>query len=111
MNFDDNILYRLLKIVENNSRLNQRVIAQGLGLSLGKTNYCVRALMEKGWLKAKRFQQSNNKAAYAYILTPQGVEEKTRVTVRFLRRKMTEYEALQQEIAALQEELGAQDES
>ena len=73
-----------------------------LGVSLGKANYCLKALTEKGFVKAENFRRSDNKLAYAYLLTPVGIEEKARVTVAFLRRKMQEFEALKTEIEGLQ---------
>jgi EPS-associated MarR family transcriptional regulator len=76
-----------------------------MGISLGKVNYCLKALIAKGWVKAKNFEQSPNKAGYAYILTPAGLETKARVTARFLRRKISEYEKLQLEIEILRREV------
>ena len=99
----DESRYRILRLIEQNPTINQREIARELGISLGKANFCVNALIEKGILKASSFLNSRNKRAYTYILTPQGIEEKARVTLRFLRRKIGEYEALQQEIAELTE--------
>jgi EPS-associated MarR family transcriptional regulator len=99
--------YRILKCLEVRSDFNQRQLAAELGMSLGKTNYCLRALMKKGLLKVKNFKNSRNKRAYAYFLTPKGIEEKARVTVKFLRTKIAEYEALHQEIASLRNEVAA----
>ena len=76
-----------------------------MGVSLGKINYCVNALIEKGWVKARNFRNSNNKLAYAYLLTPRGIEHKAVITLHFLRRKVAEYESLQQEIAQLRREV------
>lgn len=97
--------YRLLKILEEKPDLSQRELAQELGISLGKVNYCLAALMEKGWLKARKFQHSNNKLGYAYLLTPRGVKEKAELTVDFLRRKVAEYEALEREIAEMRQQV------
>jgi len=97
--------YRLLKVLEANPSATQREIAEALGVSLGKANYCLRALIDKGVLKARNFRNSNNKLAYAYVLTPQGVDEKARVALRFLKRKVEEYEALRTEIERLQQEV------
>jgi len=97
--------YRLLKVLEANPSATQREIAEALGISLGKVNYCLRALIEKGVVKARNFRNSNNKPAYAYVLTPQGVEEKARVTMRFLKRKMDEFETLRSDIERLQREI------
>jgi EPS-associated MarR family transcriptional regulator len=76
-----------------------------VGLSLGKTNYCLRALIEKGFIKASNFRNSQNKVAYAYLLTPRGVEEKVHATTYFLRRKLAEYGALEKEIEQLRDEV------
>ena len=99
--FDDNTSYGLLKTLENNPDLSQRDLAKRLGVSLGKINYCLNALIEKGCLKVNNFRNSDNKLAYAYLLTPQGVEEKARITVHFLKYKMQEYERLRAEIDEL----------
>ncbi|MGA9667136.1 MAG: MarR family EPS-associated transcriptional regulator, partial [Gallionella sp.] len=96
--------YGLLKTLENNPSLSQRDLAKRLGISLGKVNYCLNALVEKGCLKVNNFRNSENKLAYIYRLTPQGVEEKARITVRFLKYKMQEYEQLRAEINELQHE-------
>ena len=96
--------YKLLKLLHENPEMNQREIASELGLSLGKANFCLRALIEKGWVKASNFSKSNNKKAYVYLLTLNGIEEKAKVTFRFLESKRKEYEDLKQEIQQLQEE-------
>jgi EPS-associated MarR family transcriptional regulator len=96
---------KILRILEDDPSISQRDLARQLGVSLGKANYCLQALIEKGWIKASNFKNSNNKLAYMYLLTRRGVVEKTRVTARFLNRKVTEYEALQREIAALRREI------
>lgn len=77
-----------------------------MGISLGKANYCLKALMEKGFVKLQNFRGHGNKLAYAYLLTPAGIEEKARVTISFLRRKEIDYEMIKQEIARLREEVG-----
>jgi len=102
--FDDNTSYGLLKTLESNPGLSQRDLAKHLNVSLGKVNYCLNALIEKGCLKVNNFRNSENKMAYAYLLTPHGVEEKARITVRFLKCKMQEYEQLRAEINELQRE-------
>ena len=76
-----------------------------LGLSLGKINFLVRAMVEKGFIKADNFKNSKNKIAYLYYLTPRGFEEKTKITYRYMKRKMAEYEKLEEEIRQLQEEV------
>ena len=100
--FDDNTSYGLLKTLEDNPSLSQRDLAKRLGISLGKVNFCLNALIEKGCLKVNNFRNSNNKLAYAYLLTPRGVEQKTRMTVEFLQIKLQEYEHLRVEIEELQ---------
>ena len=95
---------KILRILEEDPQISQRELARQLDISLGKANYCLQALIEKGWIKANNFKNSNNKKAYMYLLTQRGVVEKTRVTARFLKRKMTEYEALQREIEILRRE-------
>ena len=100
----DESRYRILRLIEQNPTISQRHLASALGISLGKVNFCVNALIKKGILKTSSFLNSRNKRAYAYILTPQGMEDKARVTLRFLNRKMDEYEALQREIAELTEQ-------
>jgi EPS-associated MarR family transcriptional regulator len=97
--------YQLLKLIEQNPELSQRQLAESLGVSLGKANYCLRALIDKGLVKAKNFKNSSNKAAYLYLLTPRGVEAKAKISVRFLARKVEEYEALRVEIEELKVEL------
>lgn len=93
--------YRILKLLANNSDMNQRQLASELGISLGKTNYCLKALIDKGLVKARNFRRNPNKESFVYLLTPQGIEEKARVTLRFLERKQEEYKTLQKEIEAL----------
>ena len=101
---DDTTSYGLLKTLESNPSLSQRDLAKRLGISLGKVNFCLNALVEKGCLKVNDFRNSNNKLAYAYLLTPRGVEEKARFTVHFLKFKMREYEQLRAEIQELKRE-------
>jgi len=100
--------YRALKILEQQSDLTQRQLAEALGVSLGKTHYLVKSLIDVGWVKLDNFQKSNNKWRYAYLLTPMGIAEKTAITARFLVRKQREYNELQQEIAQLQAEVRQQ---
>lgn len=100
----DEVRYRILRLIERNPKISQRAVARDLGMSLGKTNFCVRALIDKGILKASTFYNSDNKRAYSYVLTAQGITEKTRITLQFLQRKKNEYEALQIEIAELMEQ-------
>lgn len=104
---DDELRYRLLGLLAANPRLSQREIAHVLELSLGKVNYCLRTLAEKGWVKARNFKNSRNKLAYMYLLTPSGLEEKARVTYQFLLAKLTEVDTLRKEIEALRDEVVA----
>ncbi len=101
---DENTHYSLLKTLEENPELSQRDLAKRLGVSLGKVNFCLNALVEKGSLKINNFRNSDNKLAYAYLLTPRGVEEKARITVQFLKYKVQEYERLRAEIEELKQE-------
>lgn len=106
---DEEISYRILKHLSDDSTTSQRQLATALGVSVGKINYCLSALIEKGLLKIRNFRNSENKLSYAYILTPSGIEEKVNVTHRFLRRKIAEYDSLSNEIARLSAELGEAD--
>jgi EPS-associated MarR family transcriptional regulator len=96
--------YKLMRLLEANPGMSQRELAQRLGISLGKVNYCLQAVVSKGWIKATNFKNSRNKAAYSYLLTPRGLEMKARLTARFLSIKMREYEVLRAEIAEMQRE-------
>jgi EPS-associated MarR family transcriptional regulator len=97
--------YRLMRLLEANPEMSQRDLARELGVSLGKVNYCLQALIRKGWIKARNFTNSQNKAAYMYLLTPRGIEEKTSLTLRFLQAKVQEYEALREEIRQIRREV------
>lgn len=96
---------KVLRHLEDNPEVSQRELAEMLGVSLGKTNYCLKALINKGLVKANNFKNNANKRAYLYVLTPKGMETKARVSVRFLQRKMEEYEALKLEIEQLKAEI------
>lgn len=98
--------FRIMRILQDNPDLNQRDLADRLGMSLGGLNYCLKALMEKGFVKLENFQASKHKFKYVYILTPAGMAQKVALTGRFLKRKMDEYEALKAEIEALRAEVG-----
>ena len=102
------IHFQLLKLIEQYPNWTQRQLAQSLGVSLGKANYCFKALKEKGWVKWGNFSQNPNKLAYMHLLTPQGIAQKLSLTAYFLRRKEAEYDQLQAEIRALREELRTQ---
>jgi EPS-associated MarR family transcriptional regulator len=97
--------FRVLSLLEQNPDMSQRDLAKALGVSLGGLNYSLKALMERGMVKAQNFSKSERKLAYAYVLTPQGLAEKTKLTARFLKRKMEEYDALKAEIDSLQHSL------
>lgn len=99
------VRYRLLEALQNNPDLTQRELASLLGVSLGKMNYCLQALIEKGWVKARNFRNADHKFRYIYLLTPSGVEEKARVTVRFLKQRLAEVKKLQREVAQLRREV------
>ena len=103
----EDLRYRLLKILAEEPQINQRDLAARLGVSVGKANYCLTALVEKGLVKIGNFRKAQNKLAYAYLLTPSGIEEKARVTVNFLHRKMREYTELETEIEQLRREVAA----
>jgi len=93
-----------MRRIQETSDISQRELARELGISLGSINYCLQALVEKGWIKMQNFSKSKNKLGYAYLLTPVGIAEKTALTKRFLKRKLLEYEALREEIEALKKE-------
>ena len=97
----DELRYRLLNYLDAHPEASQRDLAKELGISLGKVNYCLNALVRKGWLKVGNFKKNENKSAYLYVLTKNGIEEKVNVTYQFLRRKMAEYDVLKQEIERL----------
>jgi len=102
----DEYRYKILKRLEADPEISQRELAGELGISLGRVNFCVQALIEKGLVKAKNFRNSKNKKGYAYFLTPRGIEEKAKITVQFLKVKIAEHEALTKEIKSLQQEAG-----
>ena len=91
----------LLRKLESNPRFTQRELSREMGVSLGKVNYCMKKLTEKGWVKLTNFTHNPNKMGYAYLLTPQGIDEKSRLTFSFLKKKVIEYEILKKEINAL----------
>jgi len=97
--------FRVLRILQENPDVTQREIAQLLGISTSGLNYCLNALIDKGWVKVNNFTSSKNKFGYVYLLTPSGIAEKAALTGRFLQRKMTEYEEMRAEIDSLKLEL------
>jgi EPS-associated MarR family transcriptional regulator len=98
--------YRILRLLEGSPAMSQREVARELGMSVGKVNYSLRALIRRGWIKASNFKNSQNKAAYMYLLTPVGIEAKSRLAMQFLRVKMEEYDRLGAEIERVRHELG-----
>lgn len=95
------IHFRVLHLLEEKPEMTQRELAKKLGISLGGVNYCLKALIDIGHIKAKNFQKNPNKTTYFYLLTPKGIAEKTHLTLGFLRRKMQEYENLKAEIESV----------
>ena len=90
--------YQLLKSLEQDANLTQRQLSEELGISLGKVNYCLKSLIQKGFVKINNFKNSKHKLQYSYLLTPKGIEEKTKLTIEFLQVKTKEYEALKEEV-------------
>ena len=100
----DEYRYKILKTLEHSPEISQRDLARELGVSLGRVNFCLKALIDVGLLKATNFRNSRNKSAYMYLLTPNGVKEKAVITERFLKIKLEEYKALETEINLLRSE-------
>jgi EPS-associated MarR family transcriptional regulator len=96
--------FRVLRVLQDNPYITQRQLALRLGVSLGVTNFVLRALLDKGAIKVRNFRGNTQKASYAYVLTPRGLAEKATLTARFLMRKREEYEALKAEIEAVSQE-------
>ncbi len=105
---NQDLQYQVLKMLEDNPDLTQRQIAEKLGVSLGKTHYLVKSLIDVGWIKFGNFKRSGDKLGYAYLLTPKGIAEKASITVKFLERKQQEYIKLNEEIAQLKEDVRQQ---
>ena len=101
--------FRVMRLLQDNPQMSQRELARALGISLGGVNYCMKALITKGWIKIQNFSNSQNKLGYVYVLTPGGIAQKTQLAGRFLKRKMEEYEALSAEIKSLRKEAEARD--
>ena len=99
---------KVLRIIEETPEITQRELAQKLGVSLGKVNYCLKALIQRGWVKVNNFRNSRNKVAYSYLLTRKGIDRKAKITARYLRSKIEEYESLKKEIEVLRREIGSQ---
>ena len=102
---DEETRFRLLRLLQDNPELSQRQLAEALGVSVGKVNYCLRALLEKGLVKMRNFRDNQNKLAYAYYLTPKGAKAKVRATSEFLEIKLREYREIQREIEELRREV------
>ena len=100
----EKVHFELLRKLESNPEYTQRQLSVEMGLSLGKVNYCIKKLVEKGWVKLTNFSRSSNKTRYVYFLTPKGIEQKGRLTVSFLKIKMKEYELLEKEISILKQD-------
>ena len=96
--FDNEDSFELLRHIQKKPETNQRELAQDLGFSLGKLNYCIKSLQEKGLVKIENFKKNPNKTNYIYILTPKGISEKTKLTINFMKRKMKEYDELKKEL-------------
>jgi EPS-associated MarR family transcriptional regulator len=95
----------LLRKLEINPGYTQRELSKEMGISLGKVNYCMKKLSEKGWIKLTNFSSSSNKLSYIYLLTPRGIEQKTKLTISFLKIKIDEFEVLKNEISNLKHDL------
>ena len=104
---DDETQYKLLNTIQAYPNASQRELAKAMGVSLGKVNYCIKALLDVGHVKLNNFAQSKNKLGYVYVLTPKGVKEKAKVTLRFLELKQVQYDEIQKEIAGLKKEVEA----
>jgi EPS-associated MarR family transcriptional regulator len=105
----DEMRFKLMRLFAANPQMSQRDVARALKISLGRVNYCVQALIATGWIKATHFKNSQNKAAYMYLLTPRGIEEKATLTIRFLQQKLREYKRLHAEIEQIRSEAGRSD--
>jgi EPS-associated MarR family transcriptional regulator len=103
----EEIQFEVLRRLHHTPEVSQRALAKDLGVGLGTINFCFQALIEKGLVKMQNFSQSKNKLRYAYLLTPAGVAEKSKLTTEFLKRKVAEYEALQAEIESLKAEMNS----
>ena len=96
--------FQILKSLEQDAHSTQRQLSNNLGVSLGKVNYCIKSLIEKGFIKVNNFRNSKNKIQYSYLLTPKGIEEKAKLTLEFIKIKTQEYDVLKQEIESLRQE-------
>jgi len=105
----DELQHKIFKTIAAHPQINQRELSEHLGISLGKANYCLKGLIEKGWVKAQNFKNNKNKLSYAYLLTPSGIEQKASVTIRYLKRKMEEYDQLKSAVEELKKEVELQE--
>ena len=96
---------KVIRLLENSPEMTQRELASTLGISLGAANFCLKALVDKGWIKIDNFNKNPNKLGYLYLVTPKGIAAKTKLTMQFLKRKLIEYDELKTEIAMLEKEL------
>ena len=96
---------RVIRLLENNPEMTQRELASALGISLGAANFCLKALVDKGWVKIDNFKKNPSKLGYLYLVTPKGIAAKTKLTMQFLKRKLIEYDELKTEIKTLEKEL------
>ena len=99
--------FRVMRILHDSPEITQRQLAEKLGVSVSGLNYCLKALIDKGWVKMQNFSNNKNKLGYAYLLTPAGIVQKASLTGRFLQRKMQEYEALKREIQQMKQEVNS----
>ena len=97
--------YRVMDLIHKQPDISQRELAKQTGISLGSMHYCLKALAKKGWVKAGNFKNNPDKSVYLYLLTPEGISQKSKLAIDFLRRKKQEYDALKREIEQLSEEL------
>ncbi len=109
--FNQQVKLQLLKLLAENSKLSQRDLSREMGVSLGKVNFCLTGLIDKGCIKLEGFKNARNRFRYAYILTPGGIEEKLKLTALFLKRKMEEYSEIKQQIQELSRDLEIEDPS
>jgi len=107
--FDNEDVLKILKVIKEEPALSQRELSSRLGISLGKVNYLIKSLIQRGLVKVDNFKSTNNKISYLYKLTPSGIEEKARTTFHFLKRKLEEYDRLEREIRELKQELSVLD--
>ncbi len=102
---DDSTSYEIYKLIQAEPEISQRELARRLGVSLGKANYCIQGLIGKGLVKASKFYNKKNKLVYLYLLTPKGIEDKAVVTMRYLKRRMKEYDEIREENVQIKEEM------